>query len=852
VLSSLYGGFGPIFSIVLSTLGFDYFFLPPRFHFTVEPSSYLRFAAFLGANILIAGLIEAKRRESKRAEAALKKSESYLAEAQKLSRIGSFGWNTSTGELFWTQETFRIFGLDPAIAPSLDVVFERIHPEDRPAVKDTLDRVSCLGGDLDFEHRLLLPDGSVKHLHVLGRAVRGESGVVEYIGATMDITSGKQAEEQLRRSKAYLVEAEKLSRAGSWAWDVNRQETRYWSDEMYRVFNRDPAQGVLSAVEIGRLHDPEEQARLMKAAETTARDKTILDHNSRFTFPDGSHKHIHFVGHRWENASGQVVELFGIAMDVTEQYEANVALENAFAEIRKSEARLRLIIDTIPALAWSTRPDGSVDFFNQRWLDYTGLSSEEGLDWGWKRVVHPGDADHLTDYWRSVVASGEPGEFEARLRRFDGEYRWFLFRFSPLRDESRNIVKWYGTNSDIEDRKHATEALRRSERNFRLIVDSIPALVSTMTASGDAELVNRQVMDYTGKTIEETARRQAIGGVLAIVWMYRGQPILQSKPGIPTMSRSVSSVDSIPGLLCTNTSAGEVELVNQTLLDYTGKRLEELINCRVAHYLYGKVVQLLHSFRARIQIDIVFELIDLDSSRRQHQILQGQSVDHIRCRETFRLQQPLVEIDHNLSLLAAVRIGNRGARYGHELRPEEIQTDIVEVLFGKARESQLQNRNRRGAEVQDQGRLRAFRHLSQDLLRDRGHLRGRSVETGVRLQVDLHERLPVHRHGLDVLDVVHQRGKHALVHSGDAAFHFLGVEARILPGDGDDDDGNVDVWEDVGRRPQDNHRSEYQNEERDDDESVRAAECDSDDPHIPANSKCMSLARCRVQSNKAS
>jgi len=136
------------------------------------------------------------------------------------------------------------------------------------------------------------------------------------------------------------------------------------------------------------------------------------------------------------------------------------------------------------------------------------FASEEGLDWGWKRVVHPGDADHLTDYWRSVLASGEPGEFEARLRRFDGEYRWFLFRFSPLRDESRNIVKWYGTNSDIEDRKHATEALRRSERNFRLIVDSIPALVSTMTASGDAELVNRQVMDYTGKTIEETARRQ--------------------------------------------------------------------------------------------------------------------------------------------------------------------------------------------------------------------------------------------------------------------------------------------------------------------------------------------------------
>jgi PAS domain-containing protein len=107
---------------------------------------------------------------SKRAEAALRKSESYLAEAQKLSKTGSFGWNTSTGELFWTQKRFRVFGIDPTIEPSLETVVERMHPEDRAEVSGILDGAIQAGADLDFEHRLLMPDGCVKHLHVIARA----------------------------------------------------------------------------------------------------------------------------------------------------------------------------------------------------------------------------------------------------------------------------------------------------------------------------------------------------------------------------------------------------------------------------------------------------------------------------------------------------------------------------------------------------------------------------------------------------------------------------------------------------------------------------------------------------------
>jgi formate hydrogenlyase transcriptional activator len=192
-----------------------------------------------------------------------------------------------------------------------------------------------------------------------------------------------------------------------------------------------------------------------------------------------------------------------IALIAIELERSHQALKNALVEIKSSENRLRTIVDTIPALAWSARPDGSAEFFNQRWLDYVGLSAREAADWGWTAAVHGDDLNRLADYWRSILASGESGEIEARLRRFDGVHRWFLFRASPLRDESGNIVKWYGTSADIEERKWAEEALRSNEHNLRLIVDTIPGLVCTLSAAGEVQLLNRQVLDYFGKTTEE-------------------------------------------------------------------------------------------------------------------------------------------------------------------------------------------------------------------------------------------------------------------------------------------------------------------------------------------------------------
>src|SRR5215470_7545823 len=165
-------------------------------------------------------------------------------------------------------------------------------------------------------------------------------------------------------------------------------------------------------------------------------------------------------------------------------------MKRDFEDIKQSEPRLRKIIDTIPSLVWCGPPDGSKEFFNQRWYDYTGLSPEEAHGWGWKAPIHPEDLEKFEDAWLKFVASGEAGEVEARIRRFDGEYRWFLCRAEPLRDEHGNVVNWCGTSTDIEEWKRVEEKLRQDEMELRQIIDAIPQTITALAPDGTALYVN--------------------------------------------------------------------------------------------------------------------------------------------------------------------------------------------------------------------------------------------------------------------------------------------------------------------------------------------------------------------------
>jgi PAS domain S-box-containing protein len=650
MISAWVGGFGPgLLAVTLSILAFEYFFLPPIFSSVVDWNALPRLILFAVSALMVALLAGSQRSradslrrtrdelaakvqelktvnealhtenaERKRAEGALRRSEGYLSEAQRLSHTGSFGWLVSTGELFWSEETFQIFQYERALKPSIDLVLQRVHPEDRDLVKRTIERASQAGTDFDFEHRLLMPDGSVKHLHVVAHAERDASSALELVGAVMDVTVAKeaadkirliintvpgllwtarpdgwvdflnqrwldytgmtlehglgwawqpgyhpddlgnvldkwraavaerkplevearvrrfdgeyrwfvkrafplfdnagrvlgwyggnidihdlkQAEEKLRRTENYLSEGQRLSHTGSWAWSVKTKENLFWSREQYRIFgfNPDTESGRYGHAR-DRIH-PADLRAFDETLEQAIQNQKDFVIDFRILLPGGEVKHVHNLGHPVLNPAGELVEYLGTTVDVTEQVKARVALEEAFAKIKKSEASLRLIIDTIPTLAWSIEPDGSVEFVNRRWSNYTGLTTDQARGSGWLAVIHPEDIGWLSEQRRIAMASGKPFELESRMRRYDGQYRWFINRGDPLLDEHGKIVKWYGTNTDIDDRKRAEEALQVSERELRLIAESIPGMIVVSTPDGATEYATRRLLDFVGK-----------------------------------------------------------------------------------------------------------------------------------------------------------------------------------------------------------------------------------------------------------------------------------------------------------------------------------------------------------------
>jgi formate hydrogenlyase transcriptional activator len=178
-------------------------------------------------------------------------------------------------------------------------------------------------------------------------------------------------------------------------------------------------------------------------------------------------------------------------------------LSDALEKLGQKAARLQTVIDTVPSFLWTSFPDGSKEYLNKRWYGYTGLTQEQGKGWGWKVVVHPDDLDRLLREWLALVDARKPGELETRIRRYDGEYRWFLIRVVPQLDAGGNVVRWFGSNTDIEDRKRAETKLLEDERELRRITDAIPHSVVVLDSEGHALYANQAMLDDTGLTMQE-------------------------------------------------------------------------------------------------------------------------------------------------------------------------------------------------------------------------------------------------------------------------------------------------------------------------------------------------------------
>ncbi len=237
---------------------------------------------------------------------------------------------------------------------------------------------------------------------------------------------------------------------------MSRAGKLYWSDETYRIFGYETTTKPTVQMIIERTH-PDDRMQLQQIIDRATMERVDFTAEHRLTMPDGSVKYVRAVARPSTGEDPQSLVYVGAVVDITERKQVEEAL-------RQRERELREVVDTIPAMTAMALPDGSTVFASRRWTEYSGLSVEDTKGSGWQAAVHPDDLDRYMRRRRESWAIGAPFESEARLRRaIDGEYRWFLIRWAPLRDEGGDILRWYGILADIEDRKRAEAAAHERE-----------------------------------------------------------------------------------------------------------------------------------------------------------------------------------------------------------------------------------------------------------------------------------------------------------------------------------------------------------------------------------------------------
>ena len=412
----------------------------------------------------------------------LRRREAYLAEAQRLSHTGSFGWRTDTGEIVWSDETYRIFEYDRSVKPTIDSVVQRVHPEDRADFKLVIDRASAGAPEFEHAYRLLLPDGRVKHVRAIAHVLQDASGNREFVGAVTDITEQRQAEAVIRQQEAELRNVVDTIPALVWSAQHDGSNT-YVNKRFAEYMGASPEQTTGSGWQ-ALVHPDDLERHVGKWMEAVATGKP---HESevRCRRSDGQYRWQLDRGVPLRDDDGNIVKWYGVTADIEDR-------KRAEDEIREQESELRQMLDLTPQIIAVYGPDGNRLYANRVALDYLGRSLEEWRDASDRDVYfHPDDRKRVRDTFDRAFSSGSVEEMELRLRKGDGTYRWFFTRCVPLRDEKGQIKRFYSASIDIDDRKRAEERLQQENvalreeidkaSMFEEIVGTSPALKSVIS-----------------------------------------------------------------------------------------------------------------------------------------------------------------------------------------------------------------------------------------------------------------------------------------------------------------------------------------------------------------------------------
>ncbi len=338
-----------------------------------------------------------------------------------------------------------------------------IHPEDLKDSIATWQKILASGELGEVEARMRSRNKEYRWFLFRSVPERDKDGnIVKWFGTCTDIHDRKQAEEKLRLSEAYFAEAQRLSQTGSFSWCVSTGEIN-WSKEVYRIYEFDPNLSPTFEFVFQRIH-PEEREYFHQIVESAAKDARDLDFEHRLLMADGSLKCLHVVAHAFSDKSGNL-SYVGAVMDVT-------AVKKAQERIRQDEREFRQIVEAIPELIVILSPDGSFLYANQLVVDYTGLTLEDLRTNDFRtKIFHPEDLERFRSRRQEGLSKGMPFEMEERALRKDGQYRWFLVRFNPFKDEAGNIIRWYATGMDIDDRRRAEERVKKENIALREEID---------------------------------------------------------------------------------------------------------------------------------------------------------------------------------------------------------------------------------------------------------------------------------------------------------------------------------------------------------------------------------------------
>jgi PAS domain S-box-containing protein len=449
----------------------------------------------------------------------LMRREAYLAEAQKLSHTGSFGWKPGSGEIVWSNETYRIFECDPAEKVTLDLIMERVHPEDRNLVIEFVERASTSDGAIDCEHRLLLPDDRVKHVRVLARPLEIDADGLEFAGAVIDITEAKRAEERIRLSERELRTLVETIPAfvGTALPDGSCDFlSESWLDYLGFTLEQGLGWGWADSIH------PEDFDRVVANWRAGLAAGELVEQELRCRSAGGTYHWFLNRDSPLRDNKGKVIKWYGTLTNIDAMKETEQALQTR-------EHELLGIIETIPSMLWSTSPTGEPTHNSQRLLEYIGASHEGFVNRGWLSFIHPDDREESAKAFFRAIETGESYNVIHRVRRADGEYRWHQTRGEPLRDPDGKIIQWYGLSIDIDERKRAEDHLR--DTRIKLSTASKIATVAELSASIAHEL-NQPLMAVLGNA--QAAKR----------WLAASPPDLtETSASIERILRDIRSAD---------------------------------------------------------------------------------------------------------------------------------------------------------------------------------------------------------------------------------------------------------------------------------------------------------------------